>query len=436
MTNALTIELLNHASIIIQASETSLLCDPWLDGTCFHGRWGLRYRNPTALSRAISSTHLWISHFHGDHFHTPTLEQIAERVPHICALANVSANFDLREPLQRMGFLNIHPLPERRPLSIANGYEVVRYPATGSDNMLVMRTAGFTIVNFNDCNLPFRAIRSIVSKIGPVDVLLTSYNHAGKVLEYPSHQQVKETFRYRFQAVVEAINPRWVIPFASSHYYRSVASAHQNESLLTAEELVAAVPRTLPLNVGDRAVFVPGQNPSIEHPKSVFLRGPSEERQYEASVQWEQLMTAAKGYLTCLRRGFPGGIYWILPLAIRVEDLKRVFVLDPRNGVAEQDPTYYPVHLSAHSRMLFNWLERPFGASTFWIGADLEIVAEDVTPIRRIMLAGLLMENRLTLRDILRMLLRPRDWSFFLHRREEIAAMLADRHVTAGEARL
>jgi len=436
MINSVTVELLNHASVIIQSGGTALLCDPWFEGTCFHGRWGLRYRNPTALSRALSSTHLWISHFHSDHFHALTLRQLAEQAPHLFTLANVSVNFDLREPLRRLGFLNVHPLPERRLLSLASGYDIVRYPATGIDNMLVVRTGGLTIVNFNDCNLPLRAIRSIVRKIGPIDVLLTSYNHAGKVFEYLSHQQVKDIFRDRFQAIVEAIDPRWVIPFASLHYYRSVVSAYQNKSLLTVEELKAAVPRTLPLTVGDRAVCIPGKKPVIEPLQSVLPCSPLEERRDSVSVQWEQLITAAKEYHTCLRRNFPGILRWLLPLVIRVEDLNRIFILDPKSGILEQEPTYSLVHLSVHSAALFDWLGRPFGASAFWIGADLRIIAEDATPIHRMMLAGLLMENRLTLRDMLRMFLRPCDWSFFFHRREEIAAILTGRRFVAGETRL
>jgi hypothetical protein len=259
MSDAVSIELLNHASVILQHHGISLLCDPWFDGTCFRGGWGLRYLNPTALAKTIDCTHLWISHFHSDHLHLPTLQQVAQRVPQICALANVSLNFDMRGPLQRAGFTKVDCLYERYPVSLSDSCEVTQYPTTGIDNMLVVRMGRMTILNLNDCNLPAGALRSLVRKIGRIDILLVNYNHAGKLLAYPSHEQIKETFMKRFQVVIAAINPTWVIPFASLHYYRSQASAYQNWSLLTAEELSAAASTVISLAPGDRAVFVSGR---------------------------------------------------------------------------------------------------------------------------------------------------------------------------------
>jgi ribonuclease BN (tRNA processing enzyme) len=119
MRDAVTIELLNHASIILRHREISLLCDPWFDGTCFRGGWGLRYLNPAALAKTTDCTHLWISHFHSDHLHLPTLEQVAQRVPQIRALANVSLNFDMRGPLQRAGFTKVECLYERQSVSLS-----------------------------------------------------------------------------------------------------------------------------------------------------------------------------------------------------------------------------------------------------------------------------------------------------------------------------
>ena len=64
-----------------------LLSDPWFDGTCFDGGWGLRFRYSDALSRARMATHVWISHPHSDHLHVPTLRQVARAMPHVPFLA-------------------------------------------------------------------------------------------------------------------------------------------------------------------------------------------------------------------------------------------------------------------------------------------------------------------------------------------------------------
>jgi Beta-lactamase superfamily domain len=433
MRDAVTIELLNHASIIVRNDEISLLCDPWFDGTCFRGGWGLRYLNPTALEKTSDCTHLWISHFHNDHLHMATLQQVARRVPQIRALANVSLNFDMQGPLQRAGFTKVDRLYERHPVSLSGSCEVTRYPTTGIDNMLVVRVGGMTILNLNDCNLPAGALRSLVRKIGRIDILLVNYNHAGKLLDYPSHEQIKEAIRKRFQVVIAALNPTWVIPFASLHYYRSPASAHQNGSLLTAEEVSAAASKAIPLAPGDRAVFVPGREPAIERLTPALPCAPMEEKQHGASISWEQLMVAADAYRGRLRRGFLGFVAWIPPLAIRMADLNRVFVLDVANGISEGVRVDGPIHIEAHSEALFDWLGKPFGADAFWVGADFAITASDTTPIHRMMVAGLLLENRLAGRDVMRMLIMPRGWRFFLNRREECIAILLGRHFVAGD---
>ena len=122
------IEYLNHASVIIKSDEQSLLCDPWFSGTAFAGGCD----NPDALEKAKSCSHLWISHFHGDHLHLPTLKQLAALSPKIIALANDSANFRISEALQRAGFENIVPLYERRKLPLTSDMKVTRYPTPES----------------------------------------------------------------------------------------------------------------------------------------------------------------------------------------------------------------------------------------------------------------------------------------------------------------
>jgi L-ascorbate metabolism protein UlaG (beta-lactamase superfamily) len=431
-----TIELLNHASIIVRHGTASLLCDPWFDGTCFRDGWGLRYFNPGALEKAIACSHLWISHFHSDHLHIPTLRRVAQHAPEICTLANVSANFDMKEPLKGAGFINIHPFYERRTLSLKENYAVTRYSTTGIDNMLVVSAGGLTILNFNDCNIPLRAIRSLVRKIGRIDILLVNYNHAQKLLDYPSHELVKETLKNRFHLVVQAVNPGWVIPFASHHYYRSPGSVHQNGSLLTVEELATVVPSTITLAVGDRAIFVSAREPVIERLTLPLPCAAFEEKRHEASVPWDRLVAAAEDYRQRLRHGFLGFIRWLPPLAIRADDLDRVLILDVVKKVSERRLSDGPVHISAHSQSLVDWLGKPFGASVFWVGGDLAIHTRDTRPIQLMMLAGLLLENRLALRDVVRMLVTPQGWRFFLNRREEIIWTLLGRRFRAGDSRI
>src|SRR5215471_12981442 len=112
------IHLLNHASILLEYEDVRLLMDPWLMGTCFADGWGLQYQNAEATQLASTATHLWISHFHGDHFHAPTLRALAQRNPNILCLGNASHNFRMDKALPQFGFRKIQPLGERIPVRL------------------------------------------------------------------------------------------------------------------------------------------------------------------------------------------------------------------------------------------------------------------------------------------------------------------------------
>ncbi len=58
-----------------------------------------------------------------------------------------------------------------------------------------------------------------------------------------------------FNTTVDLFNPRWVVPFASMHYFRAPESQDHNEMLLTTDEVAAVDPRVIPVEVGDRVVF-------------------------------------------------------------------------------------------------------------------------------------------------------------------------------------
>jgi hypothetical protein len=179
------IHLLNHACITVSASGTTLLIDPWLIGESFEAGWGLKYDNRSALDACRECTHLWVSHFHSDHFHMPTLRELYKINPGIVIIGNRSFNFRLDTAIARAGFQNILPFDERKTLHLNQQFKVTRFPTTGIDNMLLIQTGEGTVLNFNDCNIPEKARRRLARKIGPVDIFLSNFNHAGKLIEHP-----------------------------------------------------------------------------------------------------------------------------------------------------------------------------------------------------------------------------------------------------------
>lgn len=247
------IDILNHAALLLTSEQTSLLTDPWLEGTAFSGGWGLRYQNPAAFDVARHATHLWVSHWHSDHMHTPTLRKLATATPTMKVWANDSANFSMRGAFEKVGFRNIERFLERVTVSLAPEIDISRYPATTIDNMLLFRAEGRSVLNYNDCNLPLASLRRLRAHLGPIDLLFTNYNHATKLLGNETDEAIKDARWTALRRVADTLEPRFVVPFASSHFYRSEHSTNQNSSMIGYDEVAerAADPRILVARPGE-----------------------------------------------------------------------------------------------------------------------------------------------------------------------------------------
>ena len=428
--NRLSIQLLNHASYIWRRQDTAILFDPWYEGTCFRGGWGLRYSNPEAFQEARGCTHLWISHFHGDHLHLPTLRRIASEAPHLEVLANVSANFDMRPALEKAGFKKIIPLFERRTLPIAPGIRITRYPATGIDNMLAVQTADFTMLNLNDCNLPRRALVRLIKKIGNIDVLLVNFNHAYKLLDPVTPDAIRDILKERFVTILDAVEPKTAIPFASMHYYRASASRDQNGSMLTPQDLATLDKRVLALEFGDKAIFTPGQKTAVQKKIPALPPNTLDEKMHTEPAGWEELLAAAERFRVSLKKNFMGLTFWLSPLEIEVTDHRKILKLDPVKGVCESPEKFS--HIAAHSQSLMEWFAKPYGTDAFFVGADFQIKDKNTSSLKKWLLAGDLIDNGLSPWHLAGMIFTLKGIPFLWNRREEILALLQNRKFAVG----
>ena len=161
------------------------------------------------------------------------------------------------DAFRRIGFENVIPLLERKKIKISEDVEIIRYPTTGIDNMLLLEYKGTRLLNYNDCNLSSKALNALIKKIGRVDIALNNYNHAGKILScpLPSISEIKDEQKTEFLNKSILFNPRYIIPFASDHYYRAAESLEQNKSLININELSSLDLRIIPMKVGEAIKF-------------------------------------------------------------------------------------------------------------------------------------------------------------------------------------
>lgn len=429
------IHFLNHSSVLFEYKSVRLLTDPWYFDTCFDGGWGLRYVNPNALEIGAQANYLWISHFHADHFHVPTLKKLLALNPNITVLGNHSYNFQLDEAMRGIGFTNIIRFDERKPITIDEGITLTRYPTTGIDNMLHIKHPDFSILNYNDCNIPPLAQKLLKKKIGPIDILMSNYNHAGKLLlyPYPNDEVIRRKLIDSFSGNYTIFNPLYVLPYASHHYYRAAESRHQNTSHITGSELATIDPKIVDWQIGDVAHFDSHANQLfVDTSASATVETATLDTLAHGPSETERDLTAlSRAYTKKLRRLY-GPLAWLLPnLSIRIVDFDVVMTLGVFKGLTLAEPDTAP-HIVAHSSSLRKWWSKPYGTDSFVVGAHFELVTTHKIPMYWQIILGILVDNKLDLQSILTMLFRPGGIRFLVNRREEILGILTSFQLAAS----
>jgi L-ascorbate metabolism protein UlaG (beta-lactamase superfamily) len=431
----LQISLINHASILLESEGIKLLTDPWYEGTCFDKGWGLLYNNSKAYEAAATATHLWISHFHSDHFHVATLKKILAINPNLICLGNHSYNFKIDEALKNIGFKNVIALKERQPLALSNKISITRYPTTGIDNMLLIKTPEGNILNFNDCNIPERTRKYLAKKMGSIAVMLNNFNHAGKIMEYPfpTPEAIAVEQQQYFKNNFSSFNPKWIIPFASYHYYTSPFSVQQNPTLLGLENIIGLAPNIINAPLGTTISF--SQNFESPNIQQTFNLNKNTQTIIATTNNYTdyELQLAAQQYTRKLKKGFGFLANRLKPLVIALKDSNTVVQFSTKKGL-EFVTDNRPTHIITNSQQLHNWFTQEFGTDNFVVGAHFDLTNEAI-PMRWQTLLGLLTENRLDARSIFGMLFSFKGWQFLWNRKHEIYTILRSKKLISNAQR-
>lgn len=427
MSPSMEFTFLNHASLLIQISGVKILFDPWLWGTGFKEGWALRHDNPDALDVAETADYLWISHFHDDHLHFPSLAALRERNPNIVVLCNKSHNFSMTEPMEAAGFQNIKILDERRPLQLNDKVSVTRFPATAIDNMLLIDDGRHRILNYNDCNLPARSFSKLVAKLPRIDVCLFNFNHAGHLLQYPAQEPsvIKKQLLAGFKRKLEITNPKWAFPFASQHIYIAPEMSGQNESLLDPKELAVIDERVIPWNVGDKVCFSEDlKSYSLESSTSIVPAKVETRQSAETPpANIEEILAGLDVLRKRVNRRMFGVSFLALPVRMYCPDLDLTVNFNFRRSpsfVTGRDRA----HIAVRSGALKDLFSARFGADAFFVGGHFEILSDCVSRIQALLVLLNLVEQKVSLGDIVSAFMSRSGRSFLWARREEIAGVI------------
>lgn len=218
MTN---IKILSHASSFIEYQGVSLITDPWLLGSCYWRSWWNYPPVERELVNNLQVDAVYITHVHWDHWHGPSLKKLFSKDTLI--ITHDEPNKRSVNDLNDIGFKNIKLLKHGETFELGDiKITPYQFGLFLNDSALVVETPDMKLLNANDCKIAGAALRSIIKRHGPFDFALRSHSSANDRVCYTLESgdysfDDKDHYSRSFALFMEAVKPKYAVPFASNH---------------------------------------------------------------------------------------------------------------------------------------------------------------------------------------------------------------------------
>jgi len=217
------IRVLSHASMLARFGKTSVLIDPWLLGSCYWRSWW-NFPEPVFDAAELSRVDaVIISHLHWDHWHGPTIKRLLRDRPFIVA---DEPNTRSRDDLRRIGVRDVTALKHGKTMQIAPGFSVTMYQfgLMTADTAIVLNMGPHKVLNANDAKIAGLPLRALLKRHGHFDFALRSHSSANARACFRVQGQTSEHddalhYARSFKLFMDAVRPRYAVPFASNHCY-------------------------------------------------------------------------------------------------------------------------------------------------------------------------------------------------------------------------
>ena len=393
-----SLQLINHASVLIKHGEISLLSDPWYQGDAFHKGWNLIHelKDEEIISLLDQVTHIWISHEHPDHFSIMFFKKFGNQIKnrHIQIIFQQTNDKRVENFLSKSGF-DLVIIEFNSWKKLAENFEILCFKDGFYDSGLAIKTNDKTIINLNDCEVKDPSRCNEVLKItGECDILVSQFSYA-------AWKGGKDNLAWRQLAAKEKINtlklqasffkPKVLVPFASYVYFSNNLNFYLNDAANKPKDVI----RAFEGNDTKVAVLSPFQELSnleceIDNSESMnfwnaaYTKVNSKTLQKYNRVDLDSLQECFENYKF---RIFKNNSKWFMKLArylspiaafrpviINISDLGEDIKLDifansllQCNGVAD---------ISMHSESLEFLLKNTFGFDTLTVNGCFEEVSD------------------------------------------------------------
>jgi UDP-MurNAc hydroxylase len=214
-------KVLSHAGLLVKHNDVSLICDPWIIGSCYWRSW---WNYPPVSPELVSSLKpdfIYLTHIHWDHFHGPSLEKFSKETAFIVPKGNYSR---IKKDLIKLGFKNVTELKHGESFELTDNFRIISYQfGIFLDSAVLIEADGVKLLNLNDSKHMGPTLKQIVDRHHPIDFVFRSHSSANSRLSYQlmdkPEEKIDDIGKYieDFAWTVRASGARYAVPFASNH---------------------------------------------------------------------------------------------------------------------------------------------------------------------------------------------------------------------------
>lgn len=216
--------ILSHAGVMIEHQGVSVLCDPWLIGSCYWRSWWNFPEPSRSLIDSLKPDYIYISHIHWDHFQGPSIRLFPNTTP---ILTPKFPSSRIADDLRDMGCADVREIPHGSCVSLSQNFSMYCYHfGLESDSTAAFTDGKTSILNVNDCKIFGLPLQQIRKQFPNPDFVLRSHSNA-RVLphclenyqQYPLNFRQKKDYIEQFSNFCLSMNTKYAIPFASNHCF-------------------------------------------------------------------------------------------------------------------------------------------------------------------------------------------------------------------------
>ena len=256
--------VIGHSCLRIETSGPTILVDPWLFGSCYWRSW---WHYPTVAEpdpEVFEPDFVYLTHHHFDHFHFPSMRKVERRAHVLVPTFGVPT---LADEVRQLGFPEVMEVPHAQVVQLAPGVRVASYQYGADDSVFVVADGEHVLVDINDSKLRGRTLQRILDDFGRPTFVFKSYSFAQSypimyTADDPADLELvtRDTYLDNWVRVVDALEPRYGVPFGSMVAFLHPDSEGANEQLITPAEVVEAFAERRPGSVTEAVHMDPGDS--------------------------------------------------------------------------------------------------------------------------------------------------------------------------------